>query len=142
MNFYEFNTESKEYQLALKLRQVILRAPLGLDIYEEDLKAEKEQLHFGLMKDDELIACVCVISLDSKIAKIRQMAVSQSFQGQGLGKALLNSTLDELRKKAFQEVILNARKTAVDFYKKYGFKIYSDEFIEVTVPHFKMKKLL
>jgi hypothetical protein len=37
---------------------------------------------------------------------------------------------------------LDARETAVGFYKKLGYAIGGDEFIEVTVPHFRMVKRL
>jgi len=45
-------------------------------------------------------------------------------------------------KNNFKTMILTARKTAVDFYKKVGYKVVSDEFIEITIPHYKMEKNL
>ena len=140
MNFIEFDTESTEYRQALELRQKILRAPLGLDIYKEDLSLEKEQLHFGLLNKDLLIACVTVIPESADLAKVRQMAVSDDFQGKGLGALLFENCLKTLGQKGFNTVILNARKSAVGFYEKFGFTICSEEFIEVTIPHVKMKK--
>lgn len=142
MNFIKFNTESPEYDQALKLRQQILRAPLGLDINLEDLNLEKEQLHFGLLTDKQLIACITAIPLNKNKAKIRQMAVSENSQGKGLGSKLLHSASEILREKGFSEIELNARKSAVGFYKKYGFEICGEEFIEVKIPHYKMRKSL
>ena len=142
MDFKEFTVDSSEYQKALALRHEILRAPLKLNIVKEDLSIEKEQLHYGLFEESKILSCLCVVPISPDKAKIRQMAVSNEFQGKGLGSKLLLSCLDDLKKKGYSEVELNARKTAVNFYKKYGFQICSDEFIEVTIPHFKMNKTL
>ena len=142
MNFKEFTVNSNEYQKALALRNEILRAPLKLDIQKENLNEEKEQLHYGLFDETKIHSCLCVVILSPSKTKIRQMAVNNESQGKGFGSKLLLSCLEDLKKKGYSEVELNARKTAVNFYKKYGFQICSDEFIEVTIPHFKMSKEL
>jgi predicted GNAT family N-acyltransferase len=37
---------------------------------------------------------------------------------------------------------MNARKNALGFYDKLGYKVVGDEFLEVTLPHFTMEKEL
>jgi predicted GNAT family N-acyltransferase len=37
---------------------------------------------------------------------------------------------------------LHARSTAVPFYAKLGYECVGDEFIEVTIPHWEMRKAL
>jgi predicted GNAT family N-acyltransferase len=37
---------------------------------------------------------------------------------------------------------MHARKHAVGFYEKMGYKARGNEFIEVTIPHFAMEKQL
>jgi predicted GNAT family N-acyltransferase len=37
---------------------------------------------------------------------------------------------------------MHARKDAIGFYEKQGYKISGDEFTEVTIPHFVMEKKL
>ena len=142
MKFIQFNTESTEYQQALELRQQVLRIPVGLNLYDEDLSVEKNQLHFGLLLDDQLTACITAIPLDQNRAKIRQMAVSTNFQRKGFGKQLFESCIQALKDKGISEVVLDARSTAVEFYKKAGFSICSEEFTQVKVPHYKMSKKL
>ena len=142
MEFRSYTTDSSDYKEALALRQKILRAPLGLNIFEEDLSVEKEQLHFGLFDDKSILASVTVVIIDEQKAKIRQMAVSDEFQGQGLGATLLKNCLLELKRSGFKSIELNARKSAEGFYERYGFSRIGDEFTEVTVPHYKMVKQL
>jgi predicted GNAT family N-acyltransferase len=37
---------------------------------------------------------------------------------------------------------MHARKTAVGFYEKLGYKRIGNEFLEVTIPHYAMEKAL
>ena len=46
------------------------------------------------------------------------------------------------RDKGYKKIMMHARDTAVGFYEKFGYKIKSDPFIEVKVPHHVMEKLL
>lgn len=142
MEFRRFTPGTSDYKQALILRQKILRAPLGLDINDEDLSSENGHLHFGLFDDTNILACVIAVPLEQGKVKIRQMAVSEKLQGTGLGSKLFENCLKELKEKGFKKVELNARKTAVGFYKKRGFQIEGEEFIEVSIPHFKMTRTL
>jgi len=46
------------------------------------------------------------------------------------------------RDKGYKKIMMHARDTAIGFYEKLGYKITSDEFIEVNVPHHVMEKIL
>ncbi len=39
-------------------------------------------------------------------------------------------------------MIMHARKTAVGFYEKLGYKVTGKEFVEITIPHVVMEKKL
>ncbi len=47
-----------------------------------------------------------------------------------------------LAQKGYREIILHARQRAVAFYEKLGYRKEGDLFIEVTLPHFLMRKEL
>jgi len=44
------------------------------------------------------------------------------------------------RNLGYHKMVLNARKTAVPFYKKLAYKTIGKEFLEIEIPHFKMVK--
>jgi predicted GNAT family N-acyltransferase len=46
------------------------------------------------------------------------------------------------RDRKYTRLTMHARKSAVGFYEKSGYRICSDEFTEVTIPHFVMEKEL
>jgi len=133
----------EDYQRTLDMRFDILRAPLGLGWSAEDLAAEGGQWHFGLFDDDDaLVACVVIKPLGDGLAKLRQMAVAEGQRGQGRGRELVAGVEDALRDKGVTRIQMDARKIARGFYEKLGYTVEGDEFIQVTIPHFRMVKSL
>ena len=141
MNAKEIRHGSTEYQQECALRQEVMRKPLGLNLYDEDLVAERGQIHFGLYDDkDQLIACVIAAPVTATEAKIRQMAVRPSLQGKGCGRLLLEAAEKVLAQRGFTNLFLNSRMTAVGFYERLGYQRIGPEFMEVGMPHVKMCK--
>jgi len=139
----EIEFGSDLYQEALSLRDVVLRTPLGLTWSQIDLNGEDEQLHFALFDDDDkLIACVVAKPLSEHTVKVRQMAVAEHHQGKGAGRQLLQGVEEILAERGFRNIQMDARKVAAGFYKKLGYDVEGDEFIQVTVPHFRMTKAI
>jgi predicted GNAT family N-acyltransferase len=64
------------------------------------------------------------------------------LQGQGIGSQLVLFTDNYAKEKGYKLIHCNARKTAVPFYLKQGYKILGDEFLEVNIPHYYMEKIL
>ena len=128
-----------DYRRLLAMRHAILRAPLGLDWSADDLVGEDEQLHFGLFDDaDALLGCVVVKPLGDQSAKVRQMAVADGLRGRG--RRLIEGMEAALRGRDIRRIEMDARKIAVGFYEKLGYRVEGDEFLQVTIPHVKMLK--
>lgn len=134
---------SPEYDRACELRQRLLRSPLGLDLYSEDLAAEAAALHFGgFSPANQLVAYVLASPLTPAVVQLRQMVVATAYQGQGLGSALLAAAEALLRQRGACQVVLHARQSAVGFYQKSGYSCQGEAFVEVGLPHFRMAKML
>jgi predicted GNAT family N-acyltransferase len=52
----------------------------------------------------------------------------------------MNFAENVARDAGFTSMIMNARKSAQGFYEKLGYKADGKEFIEVTIPHYEMRK--
>ena len=133
---------TKEYQQMVKLRMEILRKPLGLSFSPEELAREKEDILIGAFDDDELLACCLLTKVDNKCLRLRQMAVQNNLQGKGIGASMMNFAELLARDKGYKKLIMHARKTALGFYEKLGYKVTGKDFIEVTLPHCVMEKEL
>ena len=134
--------ETREYRQMVKLREDILRKPLGLGFTPEELEGEKENMLIGAFEEDDMLGCCMLVEESPLIVRLRQMAVLNDLQGKGIGRALMNFAENLARDRGYSVLSMHARKNAIGFYEKMGYKVASEEFIEVTIPHFVMEKRL
>ena len=73
---------------------------------------------------------------------MRQVAVAENRQKQGIGQRLVAYSETWAQRNAFEKMTLHARETAVPFYLKLGYTTVGERFFEVGIPHFKMEKSL
>jgi len=133
---------SKEYQQMIKLREDILRKPLGLGFEPNELEEEKENMLIGAFEDEQMLGCCMLVEEKPGTVRLRQMAVLNNLQGKGIGRALMAFAENLARDAGYKVLSMHARKNAVGFYEKMGYKVASDEFTEITIPHFVMEKQL
>ena len=134
---------SAAYAAACRLRQEVLRTPLGLRLADEDLRPERQQLHFGwFTPQNELLACVIAAPQDPSAVKLRQMAVAAALQRQGVGRALLEGVEGILAEHGVRQLMLHARLSAVGFYQRLGYQEQGEIFDEIGLPHRAMHKRL
>lgn len=142
VHFIPLQFDSKEYHSTILLRDRILRKPLGLEFDAEKLKLEFTEFHIGAYINDKLIGCAVLTPDVNNLIQMRQVAIEEGYQGKGTGKQLVVYLEDFCKEKGFTTLFCHARETAVPFYIKLGYRIVSEQFIEVNIPHFKMEKLL
>lgn len=142
LKIIEIQFQTPIYNAMVGLRYRVLRKPLGLQFTKEQLEAEKNETHLAVMLQETLIGCVLLAAQDKLTVKLRQMAIESDFQGQGVGKSLLKYAESVALQKGFQKIILHARENAVGFYQQSGYRVVGQPFIEVTLPHARMEKLL
>jgi predicted GNAT family N-acyltransferase len=126
----------------IALRMEILRKPLELSFVPEDLAKEANDILIGVYDEDRLVACCILTKHTEDTCKLRQMAVHPKMQKNGVGVALMHFAENLARDNGYKNMVMNSRKTAIGFYEKLGFSVCSDEFVEVTIPHFQMSKKL
>ncbi len=134
---------SPEYDQTIKLRYDILREPLGLDFSVEDIEVEYLSHHLACFDEHfRLLGCLVLRPLADGEIKMRQVAVAQAAQGMGIGTRLVEASEVYARDLGFGEMVLNARTTAVPFYKRMAYDTEGEPFEEVSVEHYKMRKSL
>jgi GNAT superfamily N-acetyltransferase len=132
---------SDQYEAMRRFREKILRVPIGLTLSEADLKGEDGQMHIAAVLEDGSIAGTALLKpLSSRTVKLRQMAISPSLQGKGLGRRMVLFVEARARKLGYETIELNARVYAQPFYEKLGYRAEGSRFIEVTLPTVRMVK--
>jgi|JI10StandDraft_1071094.scaffolds.fasta_scaffold300324_3 predicted GNAT family N-acyltransferase len=131
--------DSPEYDASLRLREDVLRKPLGMKLRLQDQRGEQAQLHFGAFDDGKLMGVIIFVPEEKPNAKLRQMAIAPSQQGKGVGAKLLECVHAFAKAQGYSTLTLNARETARAFYAKNGYAPFGAPFTEVGIPHVAMK---
>jgi predicted GNAT family N-acyltransferase len=131
-----------EYYQMIKLRDDILRKPLGLEFTPEELEKEKDNLLMVAFEDDKMLGCCMLVQEGTDTVRLRQMAVLNDLQGKGIGRALMQFAENLARDRGFKTITMHARKGSVGFYEKMGYTRNGEEFEEITIPHYVMEKQL
>jgi predicted GNAT family N-acyltransferase len=133
---------SKEYRQMVQLRIDVLRKPLGLSFTDDELAIEKSHILIGAFEEEKMLGCCMLIKLEDGSVRLRQMAVLNNLQGKGIGRALTQFAENIARDIGYKKITMHARKPVTGFFEKLGYRVSSAEFLEITIPHFEMEKML
>lgn len=140
--FLEIVHGTDDYLRTVALRDEVLRRPLGLAFAADELAAEAGSFHLGGWLGGEVLACTVLEPLAADSVRLRQFAVRENFRGRGVGAGLLEFAERFAIGRGFVSIDLHARETAVPFYRKAGYVPQGVRFMEVTIPHLAMGKVL
>jgi predicted GNAT family N-acyltransferase len=137
---------SCDYHTMLELRSEVLRKPLGLSFSATQLQQEINDIliaGFTALDNKEIIAGCCILTpVNENTVQLRQMAVSPSMQGKGAGREIIAFAEEYARSNGFDLLTMHARKEATGFYQKLGYESCGEEFTEVGIPHYEMRKMI
>ena len=131
-----------EYETSVGLRYVVLRAPLGLKLGPDERREEAGLMHLGAFEGERLVGCLMLHDNGDGSVRMRQVAVAFDRQRSGVGRELVDFAEARARELGFRQMLLHARDVAEAFYLKLGYETFGEPFVEVTIPHRKMRKSL
>ncbi|MBD3229205.1 MAG: GNAT family N-acetyltransferase [Candidatus Lokiarchaeota archaeon] len=133
----------KELEAMYDLRWRVLRKPWNQPRGSERDDKEEEAMKFIAVLNDQVIGTARFHNITDRIGQIRYLAVDELFQNKKIGTNLLSSIHMTARNKRFKYIILNARESAVGFFKKLGYSVVEPgPLLFGSIKHFKMKKRL
>ena len=97
--------------------------------------------HLGLRRDGVLVAICSWVPRPhgdrADAVQLRGMATDRALQGTGLGGHLLREGCSIAADRGFRLVWARARDAAMDFYRRHGFEVEGDGFIDeaTRLPH-------
>ena len=135
--------DSVLYHQSMKLRETVLRHPLGMQFTEEDLAIEQHQKHLVVYSSQkEIIGGLSLVSLGELSVKLRQMWILPQYQGMGIGRKVVEEAHRLARAHHAQEIYCHARENAMGFYEKMLYSKEGNPFLEVGLTHYVMRYLL
>jgi len=132
----------KEFEQYYYLRWKILRSPWQQPEGSERDEIEEQAIHRLVVDEKEYVLAVGRLHfVDQFLAQIRYMAVDESAQGKGVGKALYQALETEAKLRGAKTVELHARESAIPFYQCLGFEtVEKSHLLYKKVQHFLMRK--
>ena len=85
-------------------------------------------------RDDRLIGCTAIVLRDNHVGQLRWVLVDESARGLGLGRQLVDATLEYCRAQGCRSVVLETTDGLPEsqaLYEKLGFTVTSDDVSEL-----------
>ena len=128
---------TKELYEILKARAEIFVVEQNINYNDMD-DIDYKSLHCFLEENNKIVAYLRAFSKDENSVKAGRVLTLK--HGNGLGRKLMENSIIEI-KNTFncKKICIDAQKHAEGFYKKFGFNVFSDEFIEEGIVHIVME---
>ena len=141
INTYIYNelTTNQLYNI-LKLRAEVFVVEQNCAYQDLDNKDNKA-LHLIGEINNEIIAYTRIFKKGDYFtnSSIGRVLVKKEFRKKELGKAIMEKSIEIIKKKTKEEKIeISAQKYLTKFYKDLGFKKTGKEYLEDNIPHIKM----
>ncbi|KAI1303163.1 putative acetyltransferase [Halotydeus destructor] len=141
----------EEWKAYYELRFDVLRRPWNQPEGSERLPDDLEQetvLHAAAFagQTGEIVGCARLhptneYYADRTVGRVRVVAVKPSHQGKGIGRALMTYLESQAINSGLNEIILEAREDAIEFYKAIGYRVIEKSFLLYgIVQHWTMQK--
>jgi predicted GNAT family N-acyltransferase len=112
--------------------------PEDLEIDELDSDAS----HILVFEGDQCIGTARLVDLGNHQAQIGRMAVLDDFRGQGIGRKILDTLIQQAGTQGAHQVLLHAQIRAIPFYEKCGFIAQGPQYQEAGIDHRNMMLIL
>ena len=124
-------------QETYKLRQQVMWPDKPIEFVK--LNDDENGIHFGLLKDSDIISVVSLFIKDDH-AQFRKFATKTSKQGNGYGSLLLDYLMTIACNKKIDKLWCNARADKTSFYERFGMIQTPKRFIKEGVNYIIMEK--
>ncbi len=132
-----------QWQAYYQLRYLVLRAPWQQPQGSERDALESPAYHRMIVDADGVVLAVGRLhQVDADTMQIRYMAVAEAARGHGFGAKVLQALEQQAVDCGAKQVMLNARDSALAFYKKSGYQTGAEQPALFGIAHFQMHKAL
>ena len=124
-----------ELQHALEIRRQVFvlgqKVPLDEEVDGKDTESE----HY-LLTINKYPVGTTRVRFVGDYAKIERVAILETYQDKGLGRAMMEHIMADLRDlPQLKGVKLSSQSYAIPFYERLGFSVCSEEYLDAGIPH-------
>lgn len=134
--------KTSDLETCLRLRRIVFIEEQNVPEDEEADEYDTSAIHL-LAFDAAAPIGTARIVVQGAVAKIGRVCVLRSHRSTGVGAALINTALAELRELPnVTSARLGAQTHALGFYQALGFTAFGGEYIDAGIAHFDMERPL
>ena len=109
-------------------------------IYQDLDDIDYKSIHIFYQQDNKVIAYLRIFPKEENWDIVQMGRVLSIEHGKGLGGKVLKEGIKFIKEKInAKKIYIEAQCYVIGFYKREGFKICSEEFLEDGIPHIKME---
>ncbi len=127
-----------EYELLTMIREKVFIEEQKVTSQLEWDGMDKDAIHFLAFKDKKGVGCARAFVIQNRM-QLGRMAVLREYRGEGIGSALIETAITLAKLNQLSGIYISAQCHAIDFYKKFGFEVTSDIYLDAEIPHRDMK---
>jgi GNAT superfamily N-acetyltransferase len=98
--------------------------------------------HFGAFEAEELVAVISLFVGADGTARFRKFATHPTWQGRGLGSALLRHTIAAATAQGARTLWCDARQNTLSFYERFGLRPEGDIFYKGPIAYVRLRLAL
>ncbi len=141
VRFATLTVGSPEHAEAIRLREAVLRVPLGLGgLSAEERAAEPNATHLACFIDERVVGTLLLSAAEPGVMRMRQVAVAPELRGSGIGTRLVEAAEMLCQARGTRLLFAHAREPVVSFYEHLGYEVVGEPFVEVTIEHRRVEK--
>jgi predicted GNAT family N-acyltransferase len=146
-----FKKESSplDFERAMQVRIEVFVEEQNVPMEEELDDYDEDAIHWLMIavttaNAEEVVATGRLVSYleagqTTPVAKIGRIAVKEGMRGLKVGDSLMRQILQVASQEGYEQAILDAQTRVLPFYEKLGFVTEGDEFLDVNIPHYRMR---
>ena len=127
-----------EYELLTMIREKVFIEEQKVTSQLEWDGMDKDAIHFLAFKDKKAVGCARAFVIQNRM-QLGRMAVLREYRGKRIGSALIEIAMTLAKLNHLSGIYISAQCHAINFYKKFGFEVTSDIYLDVEIPHRDMK---
>lgn len=134
--------DKQDLQQVYKIREEVFVREQEVAPEEEFDAYENTSTHFLAFSDEGIPCGTARWRVTAQGIKLERFAVLKDYRTAGVGQRIMQAILQDLEDNPVepQKIYLHAQVSAIDFYKKFDFKVVGDEFTECRIQHYTMEK--
>lgn len=113
--------------------------PADLEIDEKDVLGSG-CIHFVVYEDAKAVGTFRISFNMNNVARLQRFCVLPEYRRQGYGRYAMEFIEGFCEGQNSKKIVLDSQLSAVEFYTKMGFTVFSEEFEEAGIMHVKMMK--